>query len=110
MTDPTVMGYVSNLLACLRDRSISIDGKSRVYQNTSQFEKDMAASVSCGPGLAERVFVTNSRDARGTHLATQTLAVSGRCGDRVHLHSLHEDANSILHGSRQQASVPRCSE
>jgi hypothetical protein len=58
------MGYVSNLLACLRDRSISIDGKLRVYQNTSQFEKDMAASVSCGPGLAERMFVTNSRDAK----------------------------------------------
>jgi hypothetical protein len=63
MTDPMVMGYVSNLLACLRDRSVSIEGKLRVYQNTSQFEKDMEASVSCGPGLAEQMFAT----IPGTH-------------------------------------------
>ena len=53
MADPIVMGYVSSLLACLRDRSVSMDGKLRVYQNTSQLEKDMAASVSCGPTLAK---------------------------------------------------------
>jgi hypothetical protein len=53
MTDPMVRGYVSSLLACLRDRSVSIDGKLRVYQNTSQLEKEMAASVSCRPTLAE---------------------------------------------------------
>lgn len=105
-----VMGYVSNLLACLRDRSVSIEGKLRVYQNTSQFEKDMEASVSCGPGLAEQMFAINSWDASETYLATQTLATSDHCGDRVRLHSLHEDANSILRGSCQQASVPRCSE
>jgi hypothetical protein len=110
MTDPIVMGYVSNLLACLRDRSVSIEGKLRVYQNTSQFEKDMEASVSCGPRLAEQMFASNSWDALETHLAAQTLATSDHCGDRVRLHSLHEDANSILHGSCQQASVPRCSE
>lgn len=52
MTDPMVIGYVSSLLACLRDRSVSIEEKFRVYQNTSQLEKDMAASVSCGPTLA----------------------------------------------------------
>ena len=45
-TDPIVMGYVSSLLACLLARSVSIDGKFRVYQKTSQFENEMAASES----------------------------------------------------------------
>ena len=40
------MGYVSSLLACLLARSVSIDGKFRVYQKTSQFENEMAASES----------------------------------------------------------------
>lgn len=42
-----VIGYVRILLACLRDRSVSMDGNSRVYQNTSQFANEIAASVSC---------------------------------------------------------------
>ena len=41
-----VMGYVRSLLACLRERSVSIDGYPRVYQKRSQFENEMAASES----------------------------------------------------------------
>jgi hypothetical protein len=48
-TPPMVMGYVRSLLACLRDRSLSIDGKFRVYQNTSQFAKDTASSKPWAP-------------------------------------------------------------
>jgi hypothetical protein len=43
------MGKVSNLLACRRERSVSIDGNPRVYQKTSQLANDMASSYACGP-------------------------------------------------------------
>ena len=44
-----VIGYVRILLACLRDRSVSMDENSLVYQKTSQFANEMAASESWGP-------------------------------------------------------------
>lgn len=44
--DPIVMGYVSSLLACRLARSVSMDGKFRVYQKTSQFANEIAASES----------------------------------------------------------------
>lgn len=44
-----VMGYVSSLLACLLERSVSMDGNPRVYQKRSQLANEMAASESWGP-------------------------------------------------------------
>lgn len=44
-----VIGNVRSLLACRRARSVSIDGNPRVYQNTSQFAKEIASSKPWGP-------------------------------------------------------------
>lgn len=49
-----VMGYVNNLLECLRDLSVFIEGNPRVYQNTSQFANEIAVSTSCGPVILVR--------------------------------------------------------
>ena len=49
-------------------------------------------------------------EARVTHLVAQTLVASDRSGGRVHLHSPHEDASSILRDPDRHASAPRSSE
>lgn len=67
-----VMGYVKSLLACLRDRSVSMEGNPRVYQNKSQFANETASSVDWGPSENVRcapVAFTGMRRTREVKLA-----------------------------------------
>ena len=63
-----VMGYVRSLLACLLERSASMDGKPRVYQKTSQFAKEMASSYPCGPAAVATTITFKARNTRTRQL------------------------------------------
>lgn len=88
-TDPMVSGYVSSLLACLRERSVSMEGNPRVYQNTSQLANEMADSASCLPRCRSPKFSVECGEiARVTYLVARTLSAAGHFLDRGHLHLL----------------------
>ena len=103
-----VIGYVKILLACLRDLSASIEGNSLVYQKTSQFANEMAASESCGPDAHAFVNISSIKhlQRKMAHQAAQTRASSSHSAGHARPRLPPSTAHNTAHALRPRASAP----
>lgn len=110
-TDATVMGYVSSLLACLRERSVSTDGNPLVYQKTSQFESEIASSSPCSPAPVHSQLATGRHStSNATHQEAQTLTSLSHYANHGRPHSLPSTSNNTSDAPYPPSNVPQSNE